>query len=285
MQATQQRRDSNNMPELPEVETTARFIRANCLNRTITKVQVLWQRSVATPSAKVFSRRLLGAKVMDVLRLGKFVVIRLDPAAFLLGHMRMSGSFSIERLVSASHRHTRVVFTFDDESALRFIDPRKFGRFYLINDLNEVSAALGPDALDSALTPDRFIEMVKSKSGAIKPLLLKQSFIAGIGNIYADESLWLTGIHPLRKCAELQPKQVKRLLRAIRSILRRAISKGGTDSGDGVVDYGSFNPRVYGREGKQCKRCRGIIRRIVVGQRGTHYCPGCQKLKRSKGIK
>jgi formamidopyrimidine-DNA glycosylase len=146
-------------------------------------------------------------------------------------------------------------------------------------DPEEVTGAIGPEPLDAAFNLPKFRALVQSRSGAVKPLLLNQSFLAGVGNIYADESLWLAKIHPLRAADSLSDAEIAALYRSIRQVLRRAIDDQGTDAGDGVI-AGDYAPRVYGREGKPCYRCHQPLRRIVVGQRGTHFCPRCQPKRR-----
>lgn len=152
---------------------------------------------------------------------------------------------------------------------------RKFGRVYLLDHPDEVTGRHGPEPLDKAFTLAKFRALIKDRSGAIKPLLLNQAFIAGVGNIYADEALWRAKIHPLRKTDSLKDAEIAALYRSIRQTLRQAIEAQGTDAGDGVIE-GDYQPRVYGREGKPCYRCHRPIHKTTVGQRGTHYCPTCQ---------
>jgi formamidopyrimidine-DNA glycosylase len=202
------------------------------------------------------------------------------PTLFLLIHLKMSGKLSVVDHTEPVAKHDRVVFDLDDGRQLRFNDIRKFGKMWLVADPETVTGAIGPEPLDRVFTLSKFRELVQSRSGTIKPLLLNQEFLAGVGNIYADESLWLAKIHPLRKTDSLAEAEVAALYRSIRRVLRTAIEDEGTDAGDGVIE-GDYQPRVYGRTDKPCYRCHRPIHRIVVGQRGTHFCPQCQSKRGS----
>ena len=187
----------------------------------------------------------------------------------------MSGKLSVVDRGEPIAKHDRVVFDLDDGRQLRFNDIRKFGKMWLVVDPEMVTGAIGPEPLDRAFTLPKFRKLVQSRSGTIKPLLLNQTFVAGVGNIYADEALWLAKIHPQRKTDSLAEAEVAALYRSIRKVLRTAIADEGTDAGDGIIE-GDYHPRVYGRTDKPCYRCHQPIHRIVVGQRGTHFCPQCQ---------
>jgi len=187
----------------------------------------------------------------------------------------MSGKLRVVDHTEPLAKHDRVVFELDDGRQLRFNDVRKFGKMWLVADPEMVTGSIGPEPLDRTFTLPKFRELVRSRSGAIKPLLLNQEFLAGVGNIYADESLWLARIHPLRKTDSLTEAEVAALYRSIRKVLRTAIEDEGTDAGDGVIE-GDYQPRVYGRTARPCYRCHQPIQRMVVAQRGTHFCPQCQ---------
>ncbi|HTP10184.1 MAG TPA: bifunctional DNA-formamidopyrimidine glycosylase/DNA-(apurinic or apyrimidinic site) lyase [Anaerolineae bacterium] len=290
------------MPELPEVETLVRRLREPMIGHTIEDVTIYWKRTVARPAPKEFARLLRGCTVQAIDRRAKYLVFTLGPRAstqrrfahalsdaehqggagrraapplFLLIHLKMSGKLSVVEQDAPIEKHDRVVFALDNSQQLRFNDVRKFGKMWLVADSGTVTGALGPEPLDKALTLPKFRTLVKSRSGAIKPLLLNQEFLAGVGNIYADESLWLAKIHPLRQADSLQDAEIDALYRSIRRVLRTAIRDEGTDAGDGVIE-GDYQPRVYGRTDRPCYRCHRPIHRIVVGQRGTHFCPHCQ---------
>jgi formamidopyrimidine-DNA glycosylase len=199
----------------------------------------------------------------------------------MLVHLKMSGSLKMHTPAVPISKHDRVIFDLDNGQQLRFNDVRKFGRVYWVADPEEITGKHGPEPLDDSFTLKKFRELIATRSGAIKPLLLNQNFLAGVGNIYADESLWSAKIHPLRKVDSLKDAEVAALYRSIRKILNRAIDDQGTDAGDNVIEAGDYTPKVYGREGLPCRRCGTIIHKSWVGQRGTHFCPHCQS-KRGK---
>ncbi len=302
------------MPELPEVETLVRRLRAPVVGRTLENVTVYWKRTIAQPAPQEFTRLLPGYTVQSIDRRAKYLVFTLSknsapaststhsahapsdaehrgragwharaarlkdavpPTLFLLIHLKMSGKLSVIDQTEPRAKHDRVVFDLDDGQQLRFNDVRKFGKMWLVPDPEMVTGAIGPEPLDRTFTLPKFRELVQSRSGIIKPLLLNQEFLAGVGNIYADESLWLAKIHPLRKTDSLTEAEVAALYRSVRKVLHTAIEDEGTDAGDGVIE-GDYHPRVYGRTDQPCYRCHQPIQRIVVGQRGTHFCPHCQ---------
>ncbi len=268
------------MPELPEVETLVRRLRAPLVGRTVTKATVLWPRSIARPAPREFARLLRGCQVQAIDRRAKYLVLTLAvarpaPVHFLLIHLKMSGKLSVMDQTAPGKKHDRVVFDLDNGRQLRFNDVRKFGRMWLVIDPKEVTGKHGPEPLDQLFTLKQFRKMLAGRSGVVKPLLLNQQFLAGVGNIYADEALWYAKIHPRRKVDSLSTAEVAALYRSIRRVLQRAIADEGTDAGDGVIE-GDYRPRVYGRENKPCYRCHQPIQRVVVAQRGTHFCPKCQ---------
>jgi formamidopyrimidine-DNA glycosylase len=273
------------MPELPEVETVARGLRAALVGRTIVGAQVLWARSIASLSPEDFVRRLSSQTVTDVGRRGKWLVIPLDGGDTLLIHLRMSGRLLLESEACLDSNHLRVLILLDDGHRLSFVDQRKFGRLHLTDDPSHVLGDLGPEPLADEFTAQRFEQMLQVRRGRIKPLLLNQRFLAGLGNIYTDEALWRARIHPLRGANTLSTAEAQALHEAIQSVLRAAIASGGTtlqDAGYQQADgrAGEFAPRlaVYGRSGQACLRCGQAIERIRVGQRGTHFCPRCQNI-------
>lgn len=276
------------MPELPEVETIARTLREGkpaLIGRLIEMVDVNWNRSIAQPVVDLFVARLLGCRVSSVQRHGKVLIINLaantatqnEREMSLLVHLRMSGRLDIVPQSQARTPHARVILWLDDGFALRFDDTRKFGRMWLVNDANEVIGDLGPDAL--TVSADLFFERLKDKKTAIKPLLLDQKFIAGVGNIYADESLYRAKLHPHRPANTLTQPEIELLHKTVLAVLQEGIYANGA-SFDWVYPGGHFqdNFRVYGQAGKPCPNCGHPIQRIVVGQRSTHFCPSCQKL-------
>ncbi len=264
------------MPELPEVETFARLLRAALTGRTITHATLLWPGHVATPSPRQFGRRIRGRRIEAVGRRGKYLVLGLNHGALLI-HLKMSGDLSVTPAGAARDRHAHTVFHLDDGSEFRFSDTRKFGRVYLVDRPEEITGRLGPEPLAGEFTAAALSRRLRAHSRALKPLLLDQTFLAGVGNIYADEALHLAGLHPLRKSDTLTPDETRRLWRSIRRVLRQGIRLNGA-SIDWVYRGGEFQHRfrVYDRAGEPCLTCGTPIRRIVVGQRGTHFCPRCQ---------
>ncbi len=275
------------MPELPEVETMVRDLRAHLRGRVIVGATVRWQRTIAEPSARAFARRIRGHRIVALTRRGKFLIFRLRahnvPAErYLLVHLRMTGSFRIEPHAAPREKHIRVCLRLDDGREARFRDPRKFGRMWLVDDPARVVGKLGPEPLK--ISARTFHRLFQARRGRLKPLLLDQTFLAGIGNIYADEALWHARLHPLRRVESLTRAERGRLYRAIRRVLVRAIALGGTSIDvmytrlDGSSGAGQNSLRAFARTAQPCYRCGAPIRKIVVAQRGTHFCPICQPL-------
>jgi formamidopyrimidine-DNA glycosylase len=265
------------MPELPEVETVVRRLDRALRGRTVISAEALWARSIARPAADRFAAELEGRRIEKVGRRGKFIVATLSDGRSLLAHLRMSGDMLVVPAGTPMTPYVRVRIGFDEGLELRFDDTRKFGRMYLVDDPSIITGKLGVEPLGDEFTAPHLQELLAGRKGAIKPLLLNQELVAGIGNIYAVETLWRARIHPLRPAHRLKFQEIELLHRAIREVLAEAVSRMGTDIGDGVWKAGDYSPRVYGRAGKKCLRCKKEIARIVVGQRGTEFCPSCQK--------
>jgi formamidopyrimidine-DNA glycosylase len=276
------------MPELPEVETVARTLREgrgsgapSLLGRTIQSAQVLWGREIGNIKPRVFEKRVAGAQVASISRHGKYLIIGLSndtSERTMLVHLKMSGRLDVVPQDQAFSKHARVVWLLDDGLALRFDDARKFGRVWLADDPAQITGKLGPDAL--VMSEADFVTSIRRKRGALKPLLLNQSFIAGVGNIYADESLHIAGLHPLRTANSLSEAEATHLYAAVQRVLADGIAANGA-SFDWVYPDGNFQDsfRVYGMTGKSCLTCGRPIERILVGQRSTHFCPDCQPLR------
>lgn len=272
------------MPELPEVETVARGLDAVLPGRTIVGVEVGWHRTVAFPSPEDLRRRIAGRRVVSVGRRGKYVVLTLDEG-YLLVHLKMSGRLMVVPSEAPPDPYAHTVFALDDGRWLRFRDVRKFGRVYLVDDLLQVTGRLGPEPLAQDFTLDVFRRLLERRTGRLKSLLLNQEFLAGLGNIYADEALFAAGLHPLRRANTLTAGDQARLYDAIRDVLGRAVAGRGTtlaDSGyvDAEGEAGGYQSEiaVYGRTGEPCLVCQTAISRLVVGGRSTHFCPSCQPL-------
>jgi formamidopyrimidine-DNA glycosylase len=270
------------MPELPEVETIARALAEGgrgsppLIVRAIANAELLWARTLASPSQAAFLRRVRGQTVRAIGRRGKFLLLTLEPDT-LLFHLRMSGDLRLEAPGAPTYKHDRLILHFTDGWRLAFNDSRKFGRAWLAADPAEVLGGLGPEPLDSALTPAGFHAMLSARKRLLKPLLLDQTFLAGLGNIYTDEALHTARLHPLRLSNSLEASESAALLEAIRAVLGEGIRANGA-SIDWVYRGGDFQNafRAYGRVGLPCPCCGELIQRLVVGQRGTHICPNCQ---------
>lgn len=270
------------MPELPEVETIARDLRTGAdgkpplPGRKIEDVEMSWPRHIAEPSPDAFRRRVKGRRFQAVDRRGKYFVLDLDHGTLLV-HLRMTGDLILARADEARGPYDHTVFLLDDGWELRFSDARKFGRIRWVNEPDDHLSSLGPEPLDEGFTSDDLFERLRGRRRTLKPLLLDQSFIAGLGNIYADEALHRAGIHPLTRSNSLTRDQAHALWQAIREALRAGIRNNGT-SLDWVYRGGNYQEllRVYGREGEPCPVCGTEIIKIIVAQRGTHFCPTCQ---------
>lgn len=277
----------SSMPELPEVETVVRGLRAAGLEGArIRGVSVRWPKTVAGLSPATFVHALRGSVIRRLTRRAKYIIVELDDHRRILVHLRMTGQFRIEPPGSQPDEHDRLVLTLADGRQVHFHDTRTFGRFQLVDDPDRHLAALGPEPLADDFTPAILRRQLAGTRRMIKPLLLDQTCVAGIGNIYADESLWLAHIHPTRRADLLTPAEIVRLHHAIRTVLARAVSAGGTSLGDGATNFYSVAGRrgrnadalqVFRRTGEPCSRCSRVITRLVVAQRGTHVCLHCQK--------
>lgn len=270
------------MPELPEVDTIAARLREggqdqpSLIGRTIQTVQLLWDRTLAAPTPQEFKRRIQSQTIQSIGRRGKYIRLALS-ADTLLVHLRMTGDLLVEPSDRPNLPHHRLILELGEGWRLAFNDPRKFGRVWLTPDPDTVLASLGPEPLSSDFTPESFYQRLRARRRQLKPLLLDQTFLAGLGNIYTDESLHAARLHPLTRSNQLSRTQAKKLWRSIRHVLQEGIRRNGT-SIDWVYRGGDYQNhlRVYGRSGEACPNCGTLIERIVVGQRGTHYCPQCQ---------
>jgi formamidopyrimidine-DNA glycosylase len=272
------------MPELPEVETIARNLRLGTENspaligEIINSGVVLWEGSLACPGLAEFSDKIVNQRIEAVTRRGKYLIIMLLDAA-LLFHLRMSGDLLVEPVSNPVAPHHRLLINFESGWRLAFNDPRKFGRAWLTANPNLVLSHLGPEPLDDQFTARDLYHRLQEKHRQLKPLLLDQSFLAGVGNIYADEALYLAQLHPLMRSDSVTQDQAAALWSGIRHALQEGIRRNGA-SIDWVYRGGDFQNyfQVYQRTGEACYRCGTPVQRIVLGQRGTHFCPSCQVL-------
>jgi formamidopyrimidine-DNA glycosylase len=272
------------MPELPEVECIAQNLKngvdgPTVLGQRIVKVSTRWPRHIERPSISTFRRKIRGREIKEVGRRGKYLVLSLDVGTLLI-HLRMSGDLRMAPENDPRGRFEHTIFHLDSGWQLRFSDARKFGKVMLLEDPSKVFARLGPEPLDPDFTISAFSRNLTNKKRMIKPLLMDQSFLAGMGNIYTDEALHIAKIHPNKKSNELTQAQIKNLWSGIRTALKAGINSNGA-SIDWVYQGGEFQNqfRVYQRTGQPCPVCKTTIDRIILGQRGTHYCPSCQPEK------
>jgi formamidopyrimidine-DNA glycosylase len=275
------------MPELPEVETIARDLNAaGVAGKTFTCARVYWDRTIAEPSVPDFCRLIEKKRIAAVGRRGKFLVVDFAGGGHLLIHLRMSGRLHLVPSGAERLPHEHVVLAFEDGSELRFHDTRKFGRVYFMADAERILGRLGPEPLDPGFSPRALFERLRKRSRLVKPLLLDQGFLAGLGNIYTDEALWEARIHPRRTSDSLSRREAEALHAAIQKVLRRGLKNLGTSLGTGKANFYSVGRRrgrnrdelkVFRRTGEPCPRCAAPVRRIIVGQRSTHICPRCQK--------
>ena len=275
------------MPELPEVETIVRRLRPALAGRRIERVHVHWTRTIASPSAPEFARRLRGQTIETLDRRAKYLLFNLAGGDSVITHLRMTGDFSFAPRGAKLGTHVRVRFALDDGQELRYTDPRKFGRIALAADREQVLGHLGPEPLSRRFTPAVLAEIVKNRPTPIKPFLLNQERIAGLGNIYADEALHFAAIHPQRAAGSLRPTEIERLHAGIQFVLRKGIRLGGSTLGDGrfrdpfgnegrmQAEFAVYHdPR---RGPKLCARCGTPIVLQVIAQRSAHFCPRCQR--------
>jgi formamidopyrimidine-DNA glycosylase len=270
------------MPELPEVETIVRTYRPHVVGRRVRAFTSHWPRNTV-PSAARVREAIVGRTITTLTRRAKFIVFELDDGGHLLVHLRMSGRFEWAAECDGPPRHVRAAWKFDDGRRLLFCDARKFGRIVYTRDLAAATADLGPEPLARGFTADTLGRVLQHRHRQLKPLLLDQSVIAGLGNIYADEALHRAGLHPLLRSDHLNTDDIRRLHEAIRHVLRQAIRCHGT-SIDWIYPGGWMQRRlqVYGRTGEPCRRCGTPIEALRVAQRGTHVCPTCQPLRRRR---
>ncbi len=311
------------MPELPEVEYTARQLRATIIGKTIQDANVFWERTIGHPDPADFLAEIAGRTIEGVRRRGKFLLLDLSGNLFLSIHRRMTGNFlllpagweidthvretdpvtwnvkgpSFQQIEPAADGsvatrpitlsqtfYCRMCLNFTDGERLLFTDPRKFGRVELWSQNQEAEAftGLGPEPLDDTFTTEQFAEALSRRKTSIKPALLAQDLVVGLGNIYADEALFYAGLHPLRRANSLTPEEIGLLHEGIITVLTNGIEHGGTSFNDyrdlwGEAGDNYNHVRVYQKDGTPCIHCGTLIERIVVTQRSTHFCPTCQK--------
>lgn len=275
------------MPELPEVETVKNTLKLEILNKTIKCVEILYNL-IDYPGVDEFKKQIKNQTIIDIKRRGKWLMFELNDY-YLLSHLRMEGKYHIRKYGDKIDKHEHLIFRFNDDTELRYNDTRKFGKFHLIEKDKvykvEPLCDLGLEPWDIDLNINYLKEKYKSKKLPIKTVLLNQSIITGIGNIYADEILFLSGINPLKKCNELSDLELNNIIKYTKEVLEKAIELGGTtiksyESSEGV--HGKFQNNLLVHNKDICPNCGNIINKIKVNGRGTYYCENCQKMEEIK---
>ena len=278
------------MPELPEVETYVRALEPLLTGKTIQSADVYWPRTIASPYSALFPDLIRGRRFVSFERRGKYMLLGLHTGETLIVHLRMTGELRIHApsgpdsvpAAIPADKHTHVLFVLDTGEELHYRDTRKFGRIWLVEDVSEVVGKLGPEPLSEAFVPRILMQALEGRKANIKALLLNQTVVAGVGNIYADESLFHAGIDPRRPGGGLNISEITRLHSALREVLQAGIEAQGSS----LQNYapptggkGGFQEQfqVFRRGGEPCFRCNTPISRIVLGQRSTHFCTTCQK--------
>lgn len=273
------------MPEKPEVITVSKALEKKILNKKIIDIEVYWDNIIALPEKDKFIKNMKGEEIKKITTRGKFIVIELSHY-YLLVHLRMEGKFTFRKKGEEKNKHEHVLFLLDDEVEMRYHDVRKFGKMYLVEKdklyIDTPLKDLGYEFDSTSLTSDYLLNRFKTKNKYIKTVLLDQSIIAGIGNIYDDEILFMSKINPYKKAKELDEKDCINIINNTRTVLDKAIKLGGTTiksftSEEGV--HGRFQNEllVHGKKDEECPICHSKIKKDKIDGRGTYYCENCQK--------
>ena len=274
------------MPELPEVETIKNELKPHIVGHCVTGVTLFWEGIVRQPSVEEFCSRLIGQKIIEVARRGKYLIFSLTSGEVLVIHLKMTGSLLLKSASAEPDKFIRAIIHLDEEAGLYFRDPRKLGVMWLVEDTDSIISKLGPEPLEASFTPEILAQRLTNRIAPIKALLCDQGFIAGIGNMYADEALFVARIHPLRAGGSLSRDEIERLHNAIQQVLWSAIGNKGASVDTyfrpgGELGTAHFQFKVAHRlSGKFCPVCGTPIERIVVRNRGTYFCPKCQPAPR-----
>ncbi len=273
------------MPELPEVQTVADALKNMVSGATLRKIEFLWPKIAGNVPAETMANQLVGQTIRDVTRRAKYILIRFDEDTLIV-HLRMEGRFYVKQETDLIEKHSHVLLYLNDGRRVEYNDTRKFGRFYYYKKEDNLTVldGLGYEPFDPELNAKILFKATRHKKTQLKIWLLNQSNIAGIGNIYADEICYACRLSPKQPVGRISLKQWEDILNQTRFILGQAILAGGTTvrtyvSTLGVSGRFQFELHAYGQKGKPCATCGTPLKRIVVGQRGTVYCPSCQKVR------
>ena len=272
------------MPELPEVETIKNELSPHLIGRSISGINLLWEGVVRQPPVEEFCSRVIGKKLTGINRRGKYLIFSLSSGEKLIIHLRMTGSLLLKPASAEPDKYVRAILFLNDGMTLHFRDLRKFGKMWLEKDGSDIDRKLGPEPLEVRFTPQQLQELLRNRTAPIKALLIDQNLVAGIGNMYADEALFASRIHPLRHGGSLTPEEVKRLHSAIQQVLWSAIGNKGASTDtyfrpSGETGTAHFEFKVAHRLGGNFCDCGTPIERIPVRNRGTYFCPKCQPWK------
>jgi len=270
------------LPELPEVETSGRGITPYCTNQQITRL-VVRQKKLRWPVETGLSRKVNGQTIHRVSRRGKYLLLEIDNGELMI-HLGMSGSLRVVEESRPIEKHDHIDICLANQKIIRFNDPRRFGSFILNRQglAHPLLEKLGVEPLEDELNPDYLYDICKNRKVAIKPLIMNSHVVVGVGNIYAQESLFRSGIHPTRPANKISRQRISRLVDEIKRVLQEAIEAGGSSlkdftSADGKPGYFQHNFLVYGRQGEPCPYCQSQLKQKQIGQRTTVYCGSCQR--------
>ena len=271
------------MPELPEVETVKNELLPHIVGHRITGITLFWEGIVRQPSVEEFCSRLIGQRLTGLARRGKYLLFSLSSGESLIIHLKMSGSLLLKPLSGDPDRYIRAILHLGEDTGLYFRDPRKLGTMQLVKDDSSITSKLGPEPLEPSFTPQVLAQRLAKREAPIKAILLDQHFIAGVGNMYADEALFAAKIHPLRSGESLSPEEIERLYHAIHQVLWSAIGNKGASTNtyfrpSGERGTAHFEFKVAHCRGKTCPDCGTPIERIPIRNRGSYFCPKCQPL-------
>lgn len=275
------------MPEMPEVETVRKTLKQLVLHKKIDHISVYWPKIIKYPlEIEQFTDALKGESILDVGRRGKFLILYTNKYA-LVSHLRMEGRYGLYQREEPYDKHTHIIFHFSDKTELRYRDVRKFGTMHLYKKGDEFEreplSGLGPEPFSEEFTQGYLAKRLAKTNRKVKTALLDQKLLVGLGNIYVDEALFRAGIHPERLASSLSHEEIKTLHKEIIATLKEAVKAGGSTirsyvNSQGQIGMFQLELYAYGRKGEECKRCGTPMEKIVVGGRGTHYCPKCQRL-------